>query len=700
MTRNLCRDLPAEARRNFPELLVMGPEQLEIIRESDDHSRCVLVGEAGCGKTFILLYMLYKNTSKHLSESDCKKVVFVIPQEKTELRTFVEKFIHENCNKDYVEVISVWSYRKNLINTFGKVEIILFDEFYSNFIPETFRNLANLDCRIVVALGLFDGEKFASDPYSIFPKWKLFHLRSCYRNPATISFHCMKIRQVAHQNDSIRFLNSSRLSMALGGGLKINDIDSIQISAYSEQKFAVICAEIWLEKRTALLVTDRTDLIDVKVFQHTHIINFSKFEGYRKGLVQKLSFTGVQYHMVVIVFGNLYTTEVISTLLYHSISRCLYQVFILSDEPEYFISLLRESPADLKVLDKLRRHQEVSRDDMKLLHGKGEWGEALKITILTKNTNMLNRLIEVILNENIDTISEKSQKNLIRLVFALFPFHATGEILDVLFEFRHQFSSWQLFWAYIDSANFLSALPNITDRRKLLPKLKEMIQERFDNEKFFTEAQCWKKSQCHTHFIVVACIVWGDEDMFLQFLSFTAETISSFLQDLARFLNAQSPETIMPTVEFNNELSVEKLFNWKPLKQYFRNRSTLNEEGSMILNRTEIYKKWRASLQIETLAEKVFSEGETFKFNCQKAFHVFFKSFFNFFPASADECKHLKHEVFKNHAIEKVHTEEAEILQDLSHVFALSASSQSDESMVIQLLVKLFGKIYANQFNI
>ena len=340
---------------------------------------------------------------------------------------------------------------------------------------------------------------------------------------------------------------------------------------------------------------------------------------------------------------------------------------------------------------------------MKLLHGKGEWGEALKITILTKNTDMLNRLIEVILNENIDTISEKSQNFLIRFVFALFPFHATSEILDVLFKFRHQFSSWQLFWAYIDSANFLSALPSIADRRKLLPKLKEIIQEGFDNEKFFTKAQCWKKSHCHTHFNVVACIAWGDEDIFLQFLSFTAETISSFLQDLTRFSDAQSPETLMPTFKFNNELSVEKLFNWKPLKQVFRNRSTLNEEGSMILNRTEIYKKWRASLQIETLAEKVFSGGETFKFNCQTAFHVFFKSFFNFFPASADECKRgvtLKYEVFKNDDFEKVDTEEAEILQELSHVFALRASSQSNESMVIQLLVKLFGRIYANQFNV
>ena len=77
--------MPAAVRKEFPEFLVLGPEQLKVIQESKHYNKIVLHGGAGCGKTFILLYMLYKNTSKHLNESDCTNVVFVIPEKKPNL---------------------------------------------------------------------------------------------------------------------------------------------------------------------------------------------------------------------------------------------------------------------------------------------------------------------------------------------------------------------------------------------------------------------------------------------------------------------------------------------------------------------------------------------------------------------------------------------------------------------------------------
>ena len=143
--------MPEAVRINFPEFIVLGPEQLKVIYESKHYSTCVLVGEAGCGKTFILLYLLYKNTSKFLSESDCKMVVFVTPEGKTEFRAYVENFVREFCSRKYIYIQSFGSFCDFSITQ--DIELILFDEIYCTHIQHTLDEISHVSAKIVVALG-------------------------------------------------------------------------------------------------------------------------------------------------------------------------------------------------------------------------------------------------------------------------------------------------------------------------------------------------------------------------------------------------------------------------------------------------------------------------------------------------------------------------------------------------------------------
>ena len=86
----------------FPKELIFGVEQVAAINSNYQHT--FLIGEAGSGKTIVLLAVLYKYTGKHVKKKNLKKVHLLIPSSKQELRTNVESFIERNCQKEWTNL--------------------------------------------------------------------------------------------------------------------------------------------------------------------------------------------------------------------------------------------------------------------------------------------------------------------------------------------------------------------------------------------------------------------------------------------------------------------------------------------------------------------------------------------------------------------------------------------------------------------
>ena len=97
--------VPDELWKNYPELIILGPDQMEAIKCKKN--KVALTGEPGCGKTFVLLALLFIHTAKcrdKLQFPGFKKTCFVIPDRKIEFRKYVSSFITDHCNEE-----SVWT---------------------------------------------------------------------------------------------------------------------------------------------------------------------------------------------------------------------------------------------------------------------------------------------------------------------------------------------------------------------------------------------------------------------------------------------------------------------------------------------------------------------------------------------------------------------------------------------------------------
>ena len=86
----------------FPTNLVLGPEQLDAI--SSDEQFNLIIGEAGSGKTTVLLAVLFKLTGKHLKRCDLRQVLFIIPERKVSFAKYVAWFVEKYCVSDCVQL--------------------------------------------------------------------------------------------------------------------------------------------------------------------------------------------------------------------------------------------------------------------------------------------------------------------------------------------------------------------------------------------------------------------------------------------------------------------------------------------------------------------------------------------------------------------------------------------------------------------
>ena len=671
--------MPAEARNNFPELLVLGPEQLKVIQESEHHNRCVLVGEAGCGKTFILLYMLYKNTSKHLSESDCKKVFFVIPEAKTELKAFVEKFVENYCNHDYVQIQPFESF--DYFSNNRAIKPILFDEIYGSFLSDNFVTLSHVSAKIVVALGLFDGKTFGLNPDKVFPKWTIFHLWSSYRNPSNISSLCKKLRLLADKKWA--FSNPVHLNNALDSSLRVNDENSIQI------KHIDYCSEIGKEieerKEETLLVADdenayKSEFLN-KYTLRVHV-NFSDY----KFLVRTLSFTGVQYqNVVILLMKSTSVNKAILTTLYHSISRSTHRVILLTPDPKNYKTLLAATPGDLKVFEKLRRYQNVPKEDLFLLTNEEERWEALQLTVLGG----------VCLIETFESRSEASiiRKDTIRFLLKSFPRFENGEILNIVSKkFSDTIGIQQMLIGYIDSAETVSALPNVPGRRYLL----ELFLNLMPGRDLYTDFVHLTKLEAFNYdapLLIGASFVWCDRKMFLLYVDMTRNALHVFSHRLAE-LSSQLPENMKEHFKCV-ELTLEQIIDIQEAEHVFAECSAVTEDGKMKNLFKEMNSKWNVAFSCCKISTKLTSGSDSFAQTFRAAFCNLVRIFFK---CLSYNC--VNHRYYDNKLLDEIKNHipittdgSIQILQD-SVAFSNSGfiDSESNVKRMCVLLVRVFVK--------
>ena len=109
----------------FPKEIILGPEQVQAITSYTKHT--IIFGEAGSGKTTVLLSILFMNTGNYVAAESLRKVYFIVPSQKIELRDYLRQFIDENCRKEWVQIEDL---EKVSSIQFCSENIYLIDEFY------------------------------------------------------------------------------------------------------------------------------------------------------------------------------------------------------------------------------------------------------------------------------------------------------------------------------------------------------------------------------------------------------------------------------------------------------------------------------------------------------------------------------------------------------------------------------------------
>ena len=170
----------------FPEELLLGPDQIKAINSKADAT--FIVGEAGTGKTLVLLAVLFKYTGKHVSEKKLRQVVFCIPKNKIQFRKDVELFIKKYCQEDWAQI------RDTIDECLTcKDNIYLVDEFYDSTDEQRFLSGIRM---WMVAVSTSSEALF--NP-CIIGSVENIYLRKLYRSDPLISKLCAKISRLVHQ---------------------------------------------------------------------------------------------------------------------------------------------------------------------------------------------------------------------------------------------------------------------------------------------------------------------------------------------------------------------------------------------------------------------------------------------------------------------------------------------------------------------
>ena len=172
----------------FPEVLLLGPNQIKAISSEADAT--FIVGEAGTGKTLVLLAVLFKYTGKHVSERELCHVVFCIPKNKIQFRKDVDLFIKKYCQEDWVQICETFDGFLNCSDN-----IYLVDEFYDSTDKEQFLFVFGAKMWVVA---VSTSSEALFNPF-LFGNLQTIFLRKLYRSDPMISKLCEKISRLVHQ---------------------------------------------------------------------------------------------------------------------------------------------------------------------------------------------------------------------------------------------------------------------------------------------------------------------------------------------------------------------------------------------------------------------------------------------------------------------------------------------------------------------
>ena len=183
--------LPSKNRSKwilFPEELLLGRDQIKAMNSETDVT--FIVGEAGTGKTLVLLVVLFKYTGKHVSEKKLRQVIFLIPKSKIHFRKDVDLFIKKYCQQDSVQIRETFDESLSCSDN-----IYLVDEFYDSTDKELFLFMSRTRMWVVSVSTSFDA---LFSPICI-GSVETIYLRKLYRSDPLISKLCAKISRLVHQ---------------------------------------------------------------------------------------------------------------------------------------------------------------------------------------------------------------------------------------------------------------------------------------------------------------------------------------------------------------------------------------------------------------------------------------------------------------------------------------------------------------------
>ena len=384
--------MPEEVRHLFPDCVVLGPQQLEIINSASN--RILIVGDVGTGKSLILLALLYKYTAKCLSLLDnpgYRNVLFIIPENRVEFRKYVEWFITEYCNLEFVffpqdldSIDEKFIYRNN-------IQLVLVDEFFLLGISNLSLWLSlveNLDVKIcctwsISFLNSFDFS-LNTGTFLHLNNFDVFGLHQVYRCPVNIAMLYSKLRRHGHAG---RSLTSSILAFntPLRYGVTVMQEVSIEVFSSIKELSCALPRKRFENERVLAVIYKLPELQQLKpALQNYECVTSLENCG---------EFSGVQYHCVVIIVGEpvdldaAYDVNNLGRKLYHAISRATDKLVIICHEKQYdyFSELLRIDKVDILVLEKLRKKQSVDPEDFQLLQKFDDKMEALALLLQTKN---------------------------------------------------------------------------------------------------------------------------------------------------------------------------------------------------------------------------------------------------------------------------------------------------------------------------
>ena len=408
--------LPDELRIHFPENMLLGPEQLQVI--TCKSNKILIRGEPGTGKTSVLLALLFIHTAKvkhNLRSPNFKKVLFFVHESKTEFRKYVEAFINRHCDNTYAKVMPLGDENLELAADYD-AKLILFDEYPFPDYSSRFWNLISHMPEEVKLVWIMTHSAASHVPVArtSLHGSKTFLLKNGYRCPTNITLRYTKIRR-QHFNH----LSKRRFLSFVNSAPHFVDENSIQILKYTEDiRECELPEQQFVGESLLVVIIDDNDTdfkkVDTMFADATdHCFTNRTISKCKTRLpIYFLDFTGVQYHTVVIIVGSQIRRdhpEYPSRILYQAVSRSLRRLIILCHELNYdWISgLLSLDNVDLSFFMKLSRGEQILDRDMRLLKTPEDLNGALEILIIRKEYTQLNRLLKYVLGSNLNKYLEE-----------------------------------------------------------------------------------------------------------------------------------------------------------------------------------------------------------------------------------------------------------------------------------------------------